>query len=839
MKTKIRWTSIVCACIVLMNTQVAISSADVNLPSVPVVLRGVVRMTQEDARAAGQGLAGVTVTASTGGETVAFATTDASGAYSMTVSGGGFTNCATINGAVVIVTCQPVRTTFLLRGRKTIGAGNGIGAFEITPGFALESVSGRPSGANAVLTRDFTAERPAIVFLSGYLLSPPATRCPQTFTDFGGVIRSYTPGDCPDTAFLSTTSGTDAGSVPTALNNAGYHVQRAMLNINIFGSASIRNQVPVLTTAIDRAKRATGRGKVIVIAHSTGTIAARRYIESSLYRNDVSHYFSFGGPHKGWHFEALAGTVIAVSTISGFALTGSSIGAEGSIIATATFCALHQAACDMSRSSMASFNNDFSANPNVTYHFIHGDMQRTIPCTIFGIPLRCDHPNNADVDPLFRVVDVANTLAGSPANDGLIPTDGINAVQGAHDRMLTFDPHMLQVGKPYYFKRDGTGDESEAWENCINPVFIAGTKSTCGTVRGANVPLERAARGEQPASTSAQSIANMSGVLSAGQVVTRAVSLIDAPVNAAFVASWQGGAADLTLFAPDGSDITPALAATFPLSIQHAITNTMASYALSGTLPGLYTMVFTATSAPVTYTLAAAFDSALTFEAGRNRNWYPPGGTAVLTATLGGMAVSDENVRAFVRRSDGLTETATLSAQGGGAYSVNYTVPNASGYAEVVVVAEGVSNGAPFERARAFNFQIYPPSFKIAGGYAESASREALTVTLSIRPDSGGPVRVSGTLVDAATGSRIQVATVSADLITGTVATIPLVFDGEQIRASKLNGPYRLARVLVTDERESTLVSDDQFNVFTTTARLATDFGSNKIYLPAALSDSQ
>jgi hypothetical protein len=821
----------------LLHSTPAYSSGDVSVPGVPITIRGVVRMSADDARAAGQGLGGVTVTAATGGVVIGTAQTDSSGAYSMTVTGGGFTGCALLNGQVLIGTCQSVTTSFLVKPNKAIGAGEGIGRFDLVPGSKILSVSGRPSGANAVLSHDITAERPAIVFVSGYLLDLPKSRCPQTFTGRDGVIRNYTPGDCPDTAFLSTEGGSDASSVPTALAEAGYHVQRVMLDVNVFGSASIRNQVPVLTTGIDRAKRATGASKVIIISHSTGTIAARRYIESDEYRGDVSHYFSFGGPHKGWHFEALAGAFIVASTIGGFALTASSVGAEGSVAATAAFCALHKAACDMSRSSMASFNNDFGANPNVTYHFVHGDMLRTVPCTIlFGIPARCDDPDNAAINLLFRPVEAGNTLAGSPANDGLIPADGINAVQGAHDRLLTYDTHMLQVGPRYYFKRSGSGREGEGWTDCINPVLIAGTKSTCGSVRGGNVSLPRAASATQ-GEAGPQAAPQLKGVLAPGQTVTRVVGLVDAAVAASLVATWQGGSGELTLISPDGTAITPALAATFPLSIQHAVSNTVSGYVLSGTLPGAYTMVFTATGSPVTYTLAAAFDSALSFSADRNRNWYAPGSTAVFTATLGGLTVADPVVRAFVRRADGVTETVPLVAQGDGRYLANYTVPNTSGYIEAVVIAGGMVNGVAFERARAFNFQVYPASFKIAGGYVETAAREALTITVNVNALAGGAVRVSGSLVDAATGARIDVAATSTELVTGTVNAVSLVFNGDTLRRAGFNGPYRLARVLVTDERETTLVSDDQFNVFTTTARLATDFGFNTIFLPVALQE--
>ncbi|MBO9313428.1 MAG: alpha/beta fold hydrolase [Chloroflexus sp.] len=50
---------------------------------------------------------------------------------------------------------------------------------------------------------------------------------------------------------------------------------------------------------IDRAKKAAGADKVILIGHSMGGLVARSYIQSSAYRNDVDCLITLGTPHRG------------------------------------------------------------------------------------------------------------------------------------------------------------------------------------------------------------------------------------------------------------------------------------------------------------------------------------------------------------------------------------------------------------------------------------------------------------------------------------------------------------------------------------------------------------
>jgi hypothetical protein len=98
-----------------------------------------------------------------------------------------------------------------------------------------------------------------------------------------------------------------------------------------------------------------------------------------------------------------------------------------------------------------------------------------------------------------------------------------------------------------------------------------------------------------------------------------------------------------------------------------------------------------------------------------------------------------------------------------------------------------------------------------------------------------GTLRVTGILV--ADGEEVAVATAEANAPetfsaqSDATFTVPLYFDGRTLYEAGKNGPFVLSRVLVVDEREHALVSDDAFNVFTTSAIDVSRFAS-ALFLP-------
>jgi hypothetical protein len=154
------------------------------------------------------------------------------------------------------------------------------------------------------------------------------------------------------------------------------------------------------------------------------------------------------------------------------------------------------------------------------------------------------------------------------------------------------------------------------------------------------------------------------------------------------------------------------------------------------------------------------------------------------------------------------------------------------------IVATGDTPSGAIERAGSLGFTVYPNSFKPNGQYSENVARRGLTINVGINVPNGvtGDVRVTGILTRAATGAELAVATtLQAAPAYGGAMTVPLFFDGATLYAAGQDGPYRLRRLLVVDEREHPLVSADDLNVFTTSAINVSQFAPLRTYLPVVV----
>ncbi len=68
---------------------------------------------------------------------------------------------------------------------------------------------------------------------------------------------------------------------------------------NLSSQASAFKQGIAVRMAIEKVKQATGADKVVLVCHSMGGLAARAYVQSSNYNNDVSKVITISSPHMG------------------------------------------------------------------------------------------------------------------------------------------------------------------------------------------------------------------------------------------------------------------------------------------------------------------------------------------------------------------------------------------------------------------------------------------------------------------------------------------------------------------------------------------------------------
>jgi pimeloyl-ACP methyl ester carboxylesterase len=597
-------------------------------------------------------------------------------------------------------------------------------------------------------------------------------------------------------------------SVPTYLQEAGYYVEEANLETSLLYTPPIKDNVPNLKDAIDRAKMVTGQPKVILVAHSMGGLVSRAYIEDpARYEGDVLQLFTFGSPHLG---TPTVGTLVCNP--------------------------LQPAVCQMSKLGMLIFNLQYANRASgVDYHVVSGDapMYKTIVVRILWWKVPVIVPTFAWRNPAGWAMGLL--IAG--ADDATVQTLSGKGLPGLFvDRKTTDEVHSALLGPRSYFIRDGA--QSNSYMDCIKKTLVDHTTNTCGArlIGTASDSYSQAERssvglGEQQVSgevtlSLSQHTHLMSGILLAGQTVTYAMPLEGGPT--AFATSWQSGTLTVTLVDPEGQVIDEVFASDHPGVVNFQASADATVYYLLDATVGTWQVALHAEgdvpSQGTSYSTFAAFDSPLSLTFEMDQPWYAPGATATITASFS-EAPTSATITATVLRADGVVDTVNLLPEGMGRYRAAYTVPDAPGFTEAHLVATGTrSDGIPFERGDRLLFQVTSSSVALSGVYSDTPQTrpedpslyEALSVTVGIDALISGTVGLSADLVDAG-GDFVAHSMTFEDVITGT-STLTLRFRGEDIFASQRDGPYTLTDLLLTDEHDAPVVAAEAGNVYTTAA---------------------
>ena len=468
-----------------------------------------------------------------------------------------------------------------------------------------------------------------------------------------------------------------------------YHIEYATLETSPCYTPSITANVERLRNAIRLAKGKTGQPQVILIAHSMGGLVSRAYIEGPDYSDDVSMLFTLGSPHLGVPDDLLV-----------FLFNGITIG---------ELCKFQTAACDFTILGMSIFNATYQKNDEVEYHLITG-VSPFLSRTAFGMatwPFVL-HPD-----------------------DGIVPKDSGVGLRGTMDRYVTDEAHNTDLGSHSYFVRDD--GESTSFQNCLKPVLIDRFFSNCGTVGSSQREWDAVAPSVRTPLKS--------GDLRSGQTVTHSLSVEE--TSALFVSGWQTGTMSLSLIDPHGLNINPTFAAAHPELVLYAAYDLGASYYFTTTIPGVWTGVVSAENVSGEgshYTTFASFDSPIQLTANSSRNWYFPGSKGTITASLPAQVTA--SVTASIQYANGAVSILPLTLETTGLYTVEFAVPELSGYAQVDVVAVGTTDdGTTFERGTSLIFQVTSSEFALDGSYHDFPDRvspnssyyKALTVTVGVK----------------------------------------------------------------------------------------------------------
>ena len=607
---------------------------------------------------------------------------------------------------------------------------------------------------------------------------------------------------------------------------------------------------------IDDAKYVTGRDKVVLYAQSMGGLVARTYLESSMYRGDVSQLFTYGSPHLG---------------ISSLLSTGCYLAPRPDAI------------CQMTGPGMTLFNLTHFKRGGVDYHLTAGDAPMwklfQVCFRIFGRKVCLVSVPVPDLS--FRSWKGWAMGALIPGgDDGFIQTCSASGMPGSNiDRYLTQEVHFSStLGSRDYHEWDGA-PSAQGYAQCSRRVLIDRTTVTCGARSALPPPAcfvgflrRHEGKGEFEPNPSAPGLEQNSrieqAVLRAGEHRVRSLFVEGGATT--FSAVWGEGSVGFKLIDPTGQVIDPEYAASIqadsdtsdaeiveepsPDMVVYSQSATQASYYLPAARSGVWQLVLDGGDLPkagTSFTTAAQFNSGLHAEFSHDRQFYEPGRTAELRVSLSEGVLSAQAV-VRVLRAEGVEEKpVSLKRISETEFVAAYALPASPGYLGLDWSVTGQrSDGVVFERGGREFIQVQSSSLRVKdGSFTDRALarpeaeglHSALVVSLVVSSDyAKGDLGVFAELTDTKGQLISRTNTTVAAQQGGN--RVQLRFSAEDLYRAGRDGPYLVRNVRLLDERNAPLLSQELETAHTTAAYAYRSFAPTRdtpsVYLDGPFSVS-
>jgi hypothetical protein len=287
---------------------------------------------------------------------------------------------------------------------------------------------------------------------------------------------------------------------------------------------------------------------------------------------------------------------------------------------------------------------------------------------------------------------------------------------------------------------------------------------------------------------------------------------------------WGAGTAEFSLIDPAGTAITPAVGLP---NIDYVELDTgfgmMADYHILDAPTGTwgYRVVVHEVEQPVAYRLLYLPEQSISVSF-TSPQWLTFGEPMPISAAVmqNGTPLAGGAVSARLERPDTLQETLTLfddGAHGDGAaadgvFANTYLNTNLGGYYGVLVTAEGTLAGIRYQRT-ASNSVAVAPAAELTNVYHDAPidnGGDGFYEWLAF--DMGINVAETGTyLLKAELWAASQLVSDAETAVTidqGGLHTIRILFDGNDIRQSNLNGPYSIRNLMFVDQTQAAILID-------------------------------
>jgi pimeloyl-ACP methyl ester carboxylesterase len=634
------------------------------------------------------------------------------------------------------------------------------------------------------------------------------------------VIKNFTGYDRHPIVYVHgwTDNANRFSGVRSSLTSAGYLGVDASVLTQWNFTPPIEVNAERLVTAINQALFQSGQQKVILMGHSMGGLISRAYVESGLYRSDVSELFTFASPHLG---------VPSVMNVG---------------------CALGPAPCQMTQPGMIAFNLIHHQRPGVRYHVIAGNApmwtQRRI-CVgprwfrwCFTIPWPDTSFRNGWGWALGAIIP--------GQDDAFVQTFSAVGMPGLVDRKITQEIHNTpSVGNRDAFSWDGVQSQ-QGYADCIYPVLIARSRNQCGgLLRGQDrtaapqrlselASLERAQAMDEPF---AQRSASQTEKLSAGVISKREIWIdgsatifnvrsagselkfwltdptgkrFDADYAASILCSESGGGNDCNgTKEPTDQDLHEV--------VMYSRQDDVQMLQVPKPMPGRWQMFVVAES-------SAEFVSDVLIDGEARAEFSIQQELSVgETVALDLRALDDLKLTGgwveFVL-ADGKIQREIMRPKAGAWLQSSWKVPNVTGPGSVRWMVRGSDQaGHPFERAGSVDIAISSPTLTMDGLsertiFDSDGKIEAIEIHGVLTASYNGTATVGGSLVD----SQGNIVAGSAQTLKVTQGTnrVSLHFIGSDLFLNKATGVLGLKNLLLLDPAQGGVAAANYVDSFQT-----------------------
>lgn len=313
------------------------------------------------------------------------------------------------------------------------------------------------------------------------------------------------------------------------------------------------------------------------------------------------------------------------------------------------------------------------------------------------------------------------------------------------------------------------------------------------------------------------------GQLAAGAVAEGTFELGNSG-TAAVTLHWSAGEMDLTLVDPNGRVIEPQTAVnddTIAYSQVNGGLGLLASYVVQQPVAGAwhYRIARQSGGETAVYRLLLLTATPVAVS-GTVPQWLPANSMVPIVAAVrydNSEPVTSSLVVANVQQPDGSQYSLTLLDDGNhgdgaandGVYGGHYG-PAAGGSYGVLVRASGSYGDEPYERSTTAVFTIAPPKASLNGSQTDFGVREGelytkLAVNVGLDVVEGGRLTLAA---DLYAGETFVTQTTATAVLSPGARTMRLLFDGQAIRESGLDGPYTVRHLLLLDNEPELLLME-------------------------------